>query len=154
GDLIQAEHHAEEVRHFAEGRNDAAWQCFGLTVSGDVCLWLGKFVEARTYLESARSLWNPTYRAFAPLPEDPHVHILKFLYRTLVCIGHVDQARVHRDEALVEARRMSPYNLASMLRHVWYGDWAIEGVRSAPALLRLAEEVMAISSEHGFPLPF
>jgi predicted ATPase len=41
-----------------------------------------------------------------------------------------------------------------MLRHVWYGDWAIEGVTSAQALLRFAEEVLVISREHGFALPF
>jgi tetratricopeptide (TPR) repeat protein len=89
----------------------------------------------------------------APLPEDPYVHVLKFLYRTLVCMGYLDQARLRRDEALAEARRISPYNLASMMRHVWYGDWAITDATSTPTLLRLAEEVLAISSEHGFSLP-
>jgi class 3 adenylate cyclase/tetratricopeptide (TPR) repeat protein len=153
GDLVQAEHHAKEVREFGEARNDAAWRCFGLTASGDVCLWLGKFTDARAYLESALSVWNPGYRAIAPLPEDPYVHILKFFYRASLCLGHLNQARRRRDEALAEARRISPYNLASMLRHIWYGNWAIEGVNSAPALLRLAEEVSAISSEHGFSLP-
>lgn len=81
------------------------------------------------------------------------MHILKFLYRTQVCIGHLDQARERRGEALAEARRISPYNLASMMRHVWYGDWAIGDGTSAPTLLRLAEEVLASSIEHGFSLP-
>src|SRR5215469_3755555 len=53
-----------------------------------------------------------------------------------------------------EARRLSPYSLASMLRHVWYGDWAIGGEETTQALLRFADEVLAISSEHGFALPF
>jgi tetratricopeptide (TPR) repeat protein len=92
-------------------------------------------------------------RCRVPLPEDPYVHILKFLYRTLVCIGDLDQARLRRDEALAEARHISRYNLASMMRHVWYGDWAIGDAKSAPTLLRLAEEVLAISSEQGFSLP-
>lgn len=153
GKLVEAERHTEEVRRFAEDRTDAAWNCFGQIISGDVSLWLGKFIDARAYLENALSSWDPSYRALGPLPEDPHVHILKFLYRTLVCVGHVDQARKCRDEALAEARRVSPYNLASMLRHVWYGDWAIRGEESTQALLRLAEEVMAVASEHGFALP-
>ena len=154
GEFVPAERHAREVRHFAETRNDAAWKCFGQVISGDVSLWLGKFADARAYLERALSLWDPSYRALGPLPEDPYVHILKFLYRTLVCIGHLDQARMRRDEALVEARQISPYSLASMLRHVWYGDWAIGGVEPTQALRRFAEEVLAISSEHGFGLPF
>jgi predicted ATPase len=153
GKLVQAERHTEEVRRFAEGRTDAAWKCFGQIISGDVSLWLGKFIDARAYLETALSSWDPSYRALGPLPEDPHVHILKFLYRALVCIGHVDQARKCRDDALTEARRVSPYNLASMLRHVWYGDWAIGGAESTQGLLRLAEEVTAVASEHGFALP-
>jgi class 3 adenylate cyclase/tetratricopeptide (TPR) repeat protein len=153
-ELPQAEQHTEEVRRFAEARNDAAWKCFGLIVSGDVSLWLGKFVDARAFLEGALSLWDPSYRALGPLPEDPYVHILKFLFRTLVCIGYVDQARMRCDEALAEARRLSPYSLASMLRHVWYGHWAIGGVESTQPLLRFAEEVLTIASEHGFALPF
>jgi class 3 adenylate cyclase/tetratricopeptide (TPR) repeat protein len=153
GDLIQAEQHTSEVRHFANGHNDAAWKCFGLIAGGDVSLWLGKFIDARAYLESALSSWDPAYRVGASLPEDPYVHILKILYRTLVCIGHIDQARTRRDEALAEARRISPYNLASILRHAWYVDWAIGGEKSAQALLPLAEEVLAISKEHGFALP-
>jgi predicted ATPase len=152
-ELIQAERHTEEVRHLVEGGNDVAWKCFARIISGDVSLWLGKFIDARAYLESALSLWDPSYRALGPLPEDPHVHALKFLYRTLICMGDIDQARLRRDEAVAEARRTSPYNLASMLRHVWYGDWAIGETGSRQALLRLAEEVAAIAAEHGFALP-
>jgi class 3 adenylate cyclase/tetratricopeptide (TPR) repeat protein len=152
-ELLQAERHTEEVRHLVEARDDPAWNCFGQIISGDVSLWLGKFINSRSYLERALSLWDPAYRTLGPLPEDPHVHALKFLYRALICVGDIDQARLRRDEALTEARRTSPYNLASMLRHVWYGDWAIGGPEATQALLRLAEEVMAIASEHGFALP-
>jgi class 3 adenylate cyclase/predicted ATPase len=153
GELVQAEHHTQEVRQLADG-SDAAWTCFGLIISGDVSLWLGKFTDSQTYLHRALALWDPSYRAVAPSPEDPRVHILKMAYRALACLGDIDQARSCRDEALAEARRISPYTLASMLRHVWYGDWAIEGVTSAQALLRFAEEVLVISREHGFALPF
>jgi class 3 adenylate cyclase/predicted ATPase len=153
GELVEAEKHTKEVRDFAESRNDAVWKCFGLIASGDVSFWLGKFIDARTYLENARSSWDAAYRALAPLPEDPQVHILKFLYRTLVCTGHIDQARLRRDEALTEARRISPYNLASMMRHVWYGEWATGDVKSAATVLHFAEEVLAISRAHGFALP-
>jgi hypothetical protein len=91
---------------------------------------LGKFIEARTYLKSALSSWEPAYREAAPSPM--RVHILKMLYRTLICTGHVDQARFCRDEALAEARRISNYDLASMLRHIWYGEWAVGDVKSVP----------------------
>jgi class 3 adenylate cyclase/tetratricopeptide (TPR) repeat protein len=152
-ELLQAERHTEDVRRLVEGGDDAAWKCFAQIISGDVSLWLGKFIDSRSYLERALSLWDPSYHALGPLPEDPHVHALKFLYRTLICIGDIEQARLRRDEALTEARRTSPYNLASMLRHIWYGDWAIGGPETTQALLQLAEEIMAIASEHGYALP-
>jgi predicted ATPase len=74
------------------------------------------------------------------------------LSRTLLCVGYLDQARLRRDEALAEARRLSPYNLVFALCQAWYGDWASEGVESAPTMLQSAEKVLALSAEQGFPL--
>jgi hypothetical protein len=47
---------------------------------------------------------------------------------------------------------ISPYNLVFALCHAWYGDWASEGVESAPTMLQSADKVLAISAEHGFPI--
>jgi predicted ATPase len=65
--------------------------------------------------------------------------------------GYADQARLRRDEAITQARQRSPYTLASVLSVSWFGDWAIEGVQSPQTMLRSADEVLAISSEQGFP---
>jgi class 3 adenylate cyclase/tetratricopeptide (TPR) repeat protein len=149
GELEQAENHAREIRELGDSRNDAMWKCFGSVFSGNSCWWLGKFVEARAYLENALYLWDQKYGAIVPTPQDPYLRSLIFLFRTLLCLGHIDQARLRRDEALAEARRLSPYNLVFALCHVWYGNWAIE---RGEAMLRTAEEVLVISSEQGFPL--
>ena len=78
-----------------------------------------------------------------------------YLFRTLLCLGYVDQARLRRDAALTEARRLSPYKQAYALCLAWIGgDWAIEGVKSGRVMLRSADEILAISREHGFPLWF
>jgi len=74
------------------------------------------------------------------------------LSRTLLCLGYVDQARLRRDEALAEAHRVSPFNLVFALCQAWYGDWAVEGMESAPTMLQSAEKVLAISAEQGFPI--
>jgi predicted ATPase len=74
------------------------------------------------------------------------------LSRNLLYLGYVDQARLRRDEALAEARRLSPYNLVFAVCHAWYGDWASEGMDSAPAILPSANKVLVISDEHGFEL--
>ena len=126
------------------------WKFIGSACSGHICCWRGKFDEARAYYENALSLWDPTYRAFASTL-DPYVVILTFLSRTLLCLGYVDQARLRQDEALAEARRRSPFNLV-FVQGIFTGVRATEGLQSAQMMLRSAEEMVAISSEQGFPL--
>jgi hypothetical protein len=152
GEPELAEHHAAEIRHLGEVRNDLMWKCSGSSYSGIVCCWLGKFIDARTYSESALSLWDPMYRVRAVATHDLYVLILLNLSRTLLCLGYLDQARLRRDEAVVEARRLSPFTLAFALGRTWHVDWALEGVRSAQTLLRSADEISDISSEQGFSL--
>jgi predicted ATPase len=150
GELEQAEYHAEEMRHLREARNDAMWTCFGAQISGNICFYLGKFSDVRAYHESAFASWDPTYRAFAPTAEDPYVGAMIHFFRTLLCLGHLDEARSRRDAALAEARGLSPFMRAFALRQAWYGDWAIEGVEAAETMLASAKEVVALSDEHGF----
>jgi predicted ATPase len=154
GELAQAEHHAGEIRHLGEARNDVIWERAGSRLSGLVCCYLGKFTDARAYLENWLSSWDQTHRASVSSAEDPYVLGLIYLSRTLLYLGYVDQARLRRDEALAEVRRLSPYNLAVTLCRTWHLDWAIDAVKSAQSILRSAEEVLAISSEQGFPLWF
>jgi class 3 adenylate cyclase/tetratricopeptide (TPR) repeat protein len=150
GELEQAEYHAEEMRHLREARNDAMWTCFGAQISGNICFYLGKFSDVRAYHESAFASWDPTYRAFAPTAEDPYVGAMIHFFRTLLCLGHLDEARSRRDAALAEARGLSPFMRAFALRQAWYGDWAIEGAEAAETMLASAKEVVALSDEYGF----
>jgi class 3 adenylate cyclase/tetratricopeptide (TPR) repeat protein len=150
GELEQAEHHAEEMRQLAEARNDVTWTCFGAQLSGNICFYLGKFTDVRAYHESVFSLWDPTRRAFAPTAEDPYVGAMFHFFRSLLCLGHLDEARSRLDEALAEARGLSPFMRAFALRQAWYGDWAILGAQAAQTMLASAKEVVAVSDEHGF----
>ena len=152
GELDKAEHHAEEIRRLGEARDDVMWKCFGSERRGTACIWLGKFIDARAYFENYLSLWDPMYRVFWVSPEDLYVASLLDLSRTLLCLGYLDQARLRRDEALAEARRISPYNRVFSLGHAWWGNWAIEGTKSAQTMLRSADEILAIAMEGGFPM--
>jgi len=150
--LEQAKQLAEKTRHQGEVRNDIIWKRAGSYASGTVCCWLGKFIDTRAYLEYAITLReDPLHRAPTTAPEDPYVSGLIYLFWTLLCLGYGDQARVRRDEALDEARQLSPHTLAFALCLVWMGDWGIEGGKAAPKMLRSADEVLAISSEQNFP---
>ena len=118
---------------------------------GNISCWLGKFTEARTFYENALSLWDPKYSAFAATPEHPYVASLCHLSRALLCLGHVDQARSRRDEALAQARPLPLYNSVFVQVQAWWGiDWVIAGGKPEQAMLRSAEDVLAISREQGF----
>src|SRR5262249_22096218 len=111
GDLDQAAHHAGEMRHLGETRNDAMWKYLGSTVSGSACCYHGRFVEARAHSENAVSSWDAPFRAYVVPPPDPYVGALIHLSLTLLCLGYVDQARRRRNETLAEARCLSPHTL-------------------------------------------
>jgi hypothetical protein len=103
------------------------WKYYGSIVSGNICSFLGKFIDARAFIESAFSLWDPMYRTRLPTQDDSYVQGLMHLSCALLCLGFVDQARLRRDEALTEARRNSPYTLAFAQLLAWHGDWAMGG---------------------------
>ncbi len=153
GELVQAERQAGEYRRLVQVHKDQNWQHASSHLNGALSCVRGKFTEACGYLENAVSLWDPAVRAFVPSPEDPYVGVRIYYLRALLCLGHIDQALLRINEALAEARRISPFNTAYALNLTSIGYWAIYGKQSAEAaLLRAADEVLAISNEHGFPL--
>ena len=152
GDLEQAKYHAEEIRQLGDAQQSIVWKSFGLSASGCVCMLLGDFIGARPYFEDYVSLWDPKLRAYKSTPADSYVTILCYLSRTLACLGHLDDARRRRDQALVEARRLSPFNVVFAVCNAWYMDPAIEGANAATATGPGIEEVSRISREHGFSL--
>src|SRR5262249_45302632 len=82
-------------------KEDVMWKFFGSALSGNASWFLGKFIEARAYQRKSARNMGPD-----PTPEDPYVTCLIYLSRSLLCLGYVDQARVHRDEALGIGRQL------------------------------------------------
>jgi hypothetical protein len=140
------------MRWLSEIRNDVRSKRVSSSLSGELCFYLGKFKDSRAHYENAVCLRDPVHRTFVPSPAHGQAWILSHFYNTLVCLGYADQARFRRDEAMAQARRHSPYTLASTLCVSWLGDWVIEGAQSPQTMLRSANEVLAISREQGFPL--
>jgi predicted ATPase len=152
--LNRAEHKlalslAEQFEKIGEARNDVAAQLQGRRAKGLTRLLLGEFVVARALLEQCHGLGDPAHRAVSGgQAGDPYVLMLAHLAVTLAQLGYIDQARLQRNEAMSEARRLShAHTLAVVLLHA---TW-IASITRSPEMLRHAEELMALSTEHGFP---
>ncbi len=71
-----------------------------------------------------------------------------YLAVTLAYLGYLDQARSRLYEALSEARRLEhAHTLATVLV---VANW-VESITGSPELQQHAEELLALSTEHGFP---
>jgi tetratricopeptide (TPR) repeat protein len=150
--VARAEHRlalalGEQLEQIGGARDDAAAQLLGRYIQGIDHLWLGEFVTARALLERSMGLADPAHRAVGGLSFNPYAEMLPFLATTLACLGYIDQARSWMDEAVSEARRLSHvhtlvhvFNLANEL------DWL---TRSPMGHI---EEVLALATEHGFPV--
>jgi class 3 adenylate cyclase/predicted ATPase len=152
GELRLACERAEAVRRLGEARNDLILLWLGRHMVGDTRVSLGEFTLGRADLEQCLVVFDPGYRRAinALTGADEHVTTLLHLSKTLACLGYLDQARARREAALVEARRLAhAYTLAVALLMGLYTE---RGELTADARLPLAEELLALSAEHGFPV--
>jgi class 3 adenylate cyclase/predicted ATPase len=142
-ELGLARQRAAQMRQLGESGNSAALKWLGCLASGHTSLKFGEFPAARRYLERGIASIDPVHR-----PRDAAVGLMS-LSCALGFLGHLDQARVRRDEALAEARKLShAYTLALALT---MGLHLEHGVSSVHSLLQLAEETIVLSAEQGFP---
>jgi tetratricopeptide (TPR) repeat protein len=140
---------AEQIEKIGEARNDTAAQLLGLRSQGWTQSFLGEFVAAHSLLERCHGLSDIAHRTFgAGLTFDAYASMLANLAMTLAYLGHIEQARLRMEEGLSEARRLKHApTLAYVL--VW-ANW-MEWISRSSELQRRAEELMALSTEHGFP---
>ncbi len=153
--LLRSEHKlalslAEQIEKIGEERNDIAAQL------------LGRGERAGPASTSASSLppapsWNGVLALLIrhialpvwELHEDPYSSMLAYLAMTLAYLGYIDQARSRMEEALSEARRLR--HVHSLALVLLFANW-IDVLTCSPELQRHAEELLALSTEHGFAL--
>jgi class 3 adenylate cyclase/tetratricopeptide (TPR) repeat protein len=140
---------AEQVEKIGEARGDVTAQLVGREASGLTRFWLGELVTARALLEQCHGLADPARRAIGGLAEDPYATMLAYLAATLAHLGYIDQARARINAALSEARRIGHgRTLVNVLMYAFKID-LVTGARETHAT---AEELLALSTEHQFPL--
>jgi predicted ATPase len=83
--------------------------------------------------------------------DNPYANMLGELAVTLAHLGYIDQARLRLHEALSEARRLG--HAQTLAEVLVYASWTLWIIR-LPEMQRHAEELLALSTEHGFSLWF
>jgi len=142
GEPDLAERHAEEMRQLSQNGDDKTLTFLACHMSGINRVYAGDFLRAREYFEEG--LRSPTVAMGA---EHPKIGALIWLARTLLCLGYLDEARMHYQEGLAEARRSNPFSLGLGLM-LSTGYLALLGDTVSTA--SLAEELLALSAEQGF----
>jgi predicted ATPase len=152
GELRLACQNAKEHLELGEGRNDPVVKSTACFNSAVAWFYRGDFAAARAYAERVLELYDTAHSSlYATIsPQDPQPGALILLSFLLSCLGHIDQARLRRDEALLKARQRAHANtMGVVLTRAWEHD---AGVQSEPALLlERAEELAAHCAEHRLP---
>jgi predicted ATPase/class 3 adenylate cyclase len=139
---------AQQFEKIGEARNDVVAQLLGRRANGMTRCYLGEFVAARTLLEQCHGLGDPALRTIGA-GQDTYATMLAQLAVTLAHLGYIDQARVRLNEAFSEARRFRQgLTLPNVLVRA---NW-IESISRSAEMQRHTEELLALSTEHGFPL--
>ena len=141
---------AERIEQIGEVEDNVVLRLLGHRVHGMTRFHLGEFVAARALFARCHGLNDPAHRAVDAVlsAEDPYAVVLAYLAQTLTALGCLDQGRARINEALREARRLGHVHT---LVHVLRRAALIELATGSPhETQRYAEEMVAISTEHGF----
>jgi predicted ATPase len=144
--------HAEKVQEIGEHRNDLAVKFLGYYMSGMVRFYLGEFDRARLCFDQCNDMGDSAHRAAQAglTTADSFATANAHLVWTLICLGHTDEAKARLDALLSRTDHFNrTYTDTMLLAFACMADWM---TRSYAALERHAADVVAMSTEYGFPL--
>ncbi|MBV9530682.1 MAG: AAA family ATPase, partial [Bradyrhizobium sp.] len=152
--LIRAEHKlaqssADEMEKIGRARNNPNMVLLGRSRQAVSHYFLGEFVAAQTLFEQCEALIDPKHRVVSPTSEDERVIMLGQVARNVACLGYLDRARAQAKQALSEAQLLKhAHTLAFALNFACMVEWF---AGSPHDVQRHANELVALSNEHGFP---
>jgi tetratricopeptide (TPR) repeat protein len=152
GELRTAQMLAEECLQLAGQTNEDGLLVEAHYAVGNTCSYRGEFVRARVALEQSVVHYQAQHQGLTPLYRgiNPKVGSLIHTARVLWFLGYLEQALTRMHEALHLAQELGhPLSLAfalnfTALLHPERGDGHVAQKR--------VDALMALSSEHGFPL--
>ena len=152
GELDMAQIVNEGLLHLSRQRNNSAGLVLGHYSSGLNLMVAGRMALSRSHLEEALALYDPNLHGSLVLQAGfhPQVGSRAYLGNVLFCLGYTDQALAQSSAAIAEARRLahSPSLAASLAIDARLLSLAGDDA----ALSERADELVAVSTEWGFPL--
>src|SRR4029450_1641623 len=151
GESRTASELGEQLLRLAQSVQDSALLLLAHQMWGASLFFQGKFAQTQEHVEQGMALYNrhQHHSLAVHYVLDPGMLCLVYAAGALWCLGYPDQALKRVHEALTLARELShPASLAYALN--WAG--IVHQIRrEGPAAQKLAEEVIALSTEQGFP---
>jgi predicted ATPase len=152
GELDLAWRLDEELLDLSRQRKDSAGLVLGNMSSGRTLMYAGWFASSRSHLEAALALHDPIIHGSLvhQIGNYPQVVAQASLAIVLLQLGFPDRAVVGSNAAIAEARRRShPTALAVSLSDC---TLLLSLVGDNVALEERADELIAVATEHDFPL--
>ncbi len=150
GRMVEAEAVALEFLGHATRSGDSAAVCEGQRIVGEMALHLGDLRRARAHLEEGIRVYDAeAHRGnIKSYGQDSGMTNLVYLSSVLWLLGYPDQSRRAQQRAMELAERSGqPFGLA--WAHIF--DTLLQGnVRNWTSMGKAAEEVVAVSTEHGY----
>jgi predicted ATPase len=138
----------QDLLNVSQQRNDPAGLVLGHTSSGRTLMLAGKFALSRSHLEAAIARHKPNFELVHQAGTHPHVVARALLVINLFCLGYLEQALVHSNAAITEARRLAhPPSVAVSLGFSTRLLWLLGEIA---ALDEHAIQLVATSTEQGF----
>jgi hypothetical protein len=142
---------AEDLLRGSRQRGDSGGVVLGHNASGAILIFPGRFGLSRSHLEEVLRRYDPIRHR--PLVHQAvlHIHVPSqaFLGIVLFCLGYPDQALVHSNSAITEARRLAhPPSLAGGLAAA---TRLLSLMGDDAALKQRTDELVAVTTEQGFP---
>jgi hypothetical protein len=143
---------AKQLFTFADRRRDPSLLLMAHEALGDTNLWMGDLRSARRHLERGAVLYDrERVESDARLyGYDSGMACLSFLSLTLWYLGFPEQARARAEEALALARELG--RPAGITQTMFFTAWVHQLRGDRDISLAQAEELIALSDEHGFPM--
>jgi predicted ATPase/class 3 adenylate cyclase len=152
GELRTAQALAEECLKIAEQTNENGLLLEAYLAAGFTFFYRGEFVRAQVALEQSVALYQPQHQALTPLYGgfNPRVMSLDYTALALWYLGYPEQALTRSHEVLHLAQELG--HLLSLVRTLTFAALFHPERGEGHIAQEYADALVALASEHGFPL--